>query len=90
MVGDYDGELIVCFVLQLLHIQMTCPTNKCVVEDGKSHNHTQTGTVNNLDWKCNYCSYTNNEDVSWAVFGDYDDGREGARLCIICNKYCAR
>ena len=82
-------ELIVCHVLQLLRLQMTCQTNKRIRDD-KSLNHTQTVSVNNLDWKCNYCSYTNNEEVSWAVFGDYDDGREGARLCIICYKYCAR
>ena len=51
-------------------------------------------TVKNIDWKCRYCSYTNNEEISWSVFGDYfvdyDDGREGARMCIICYKYCAR
>ena len=75
--------MIVCYVLQLLHAQMNCQTNKHVV-DGKSRHHTQTVTVNNLDWRCNYCSYTNNEEVSWSVFGDYDDGCEGARLCIIC------
>ena len=58
--------------------------------DGKSLHFTQTVAVNNLDWKCNYCSYTNNEEVSGAVFGDHDDDREGAQLCIICYKYCAR
>ena len=40
------------------------------------------------------CLYTNNEEMSWAVFGDYfvdyNDGREGARVCIICYKYCAK
>ena len=29
------------------------------------------------------------ELLCWAVFGD-DDCREGARICIICYKYCAR
>ena len=43
-------ELIVCYMLQLLRIQMTCQTNKRVM-DGKSIHHTQTVAVNNLDWK---------------------------------------
>ena len=50
--------------------------------------------VKNIDGKCRYCLYTNNEEMSWAVFGDYfvyyDDGREGACACIICYKYCAK
>jgi hypothetical protein len=26
-----------------------------------------------LEWKCPYCSYTNEEDMSRAVFGDTDE-----------------
>jgi hypothetical protein len=80
---------IVCYVLQLQRIQMTGQTYKRIV-DGNSLHHTQTVTVNNIDWKCKYCSYINNEEVSWAVFGDYDNDREGARVCVMCYKYCAR
>ena len=47
-----------------------------------------------IDWKCRHCSYTNTEQVSWAVFGDYfvdcNDGREGAHICVICYECCAR
>ena len=57
--------------------------------DGKSLHNTQTVTVNNLDWKCKYCSYTNNKAVSWAVFGDYDNGGEGACWCVMSYKYFA-
>ncbi len=59
------------------------------VDDGKSCNQTQTVTVKNLDWTCKFCSYTNNEEVSRAVFGDSDEGIKGAQLCVICYKYCA-
>ena len=47
-------------------------------ENDNSRCNVGTTTVKNIDWKCRYCSYTNNEEVSWAVFGDYfvdyDDG----------------
>ena len=63
-------------------------------ENDNSHHNAEQKTVKNIDWKCTHCSYTNNEEVSWAVFGDYyvdyDNCREGARMCIICCKYCAR
>ena len=53
------------------------------------HSNSETGTETNPDWMCKYCSYTNNEEVSRAgVFGDYHDGQDGARFCIICYQYC--
>ena len=59
-------------------------------ENDQSLHNTGKKTVKDINWKCKYCSYTNNEEVSWAVFGDYDDYREGARVCVICYRYCAR
>ena len=62
--------------------------NKC----NNINRHTQnpeTGTETNTDWMCKLCSYTNNKEVSLAVFGDYHNGRDGARFCIICYQYCA-
>ena len=59
-------------------------------ENDKSIHNTQKKTLKDIDWRCKYCSYLNNEEVSWAVFGDYDAGREGACVCIICYKYCTR
>ena len=54
-------------------------------ENDNSHHNAEQKTVKNIDWKCRYCSYTNNEEVSWVVFGDYfvdyDDGQEGAHIC---------
>ncbi len=38
-----------------------------------------------LHWRCPQCSYTNDEDISRAVFGDTD---EGARVCDICYISC--
>ena len=38
-----------------------------------------------LCWRCPQCSYTNNEDISRAVFGDTD---EWARVCVICYIIC--
>ena len=32
-------------------------------------------------WICRACSYTNEEDISRAVFGNTD---EGSRVCVIC------
>jgi hypothetical protein len=34
-----------------------------------------------LEWKCSNCSYTNEEDMSRAVFGDTD---EVGQTCIMC------
>ena len=63
-------------------------------ENDSSHCNRGKKSVKSIDWKCRYCLYTNNEEMSWAVFGDYfvdyNDGREGARVCIICYKYCAK
>jgi hypothetical protein len=55
-----------------------------------SHFIIHTKNIEIIDWRCKYCSYLNNEEVSWAVVGDYDAGREGARVCIICYEYSAR
>jgi hypothetical protein len=38
-------------------------------ENNNSGRNVEKPTVKNIDWKCRYCSYTNNEEVSWAVFG---------------------
>ncbi len=37
------------------------------------------------EWKCPQCSYTNEEEISRAVFGDTD---EGGQTCIICYNLC--
>ncbi len=34
-----------------------------------------------LEWKCPHCSYTNEEDMSRAIFGDTAEAR---RTCIMC------
>jgi hypothetical protein len=34
-----------------------------------------------LEWKCSHCSYTNEQDMLRAVFGDTD---EVGRICIMC------
>jgi hypothetical protein len=34
-----------------------------------------------LEWNCSHCSYTNEEDMLRAVFGDTD---EGGQTCIMC------
>jgi hypothetical protein len=34
-----------------------------------------------LEWKCSHCSYTNEENMSRAVFGDTD---EVGQTCIMC------
>ncbi len=36
-----------------------------------------------FEWKCPYCSYTNSEDMSRAVFGDTSEARQ---TCIMCYK----
>jgi hypothetical protein len=38
-----------------------------------------------LLWRCPQCSYTNDEDISRAVFGDTD---EWAQVCVICYIIC--
>ena len=35
-------------------------------------------------WICRACSYTNEEDISRAVFGNTD---EGTHICVICYTY---
>jgi hypothetical protein len=59
-------------------------------ENDKSLHNTGKKKPRDIDWRCRYCSHHNNEQVSWAVFGDDDAGREGARVCIICYEYSAR
>jgi hypothetical protein len=34
-----------------------------------------------LEWKCPHCSFTNEEDMSIAVFGDTAEARQ---TCIMC------
>jgi hypothetical protein len=34
-----------------------------------------------LEWNCSQCSYTNEEDMSRAIFGDPD---EAGQTCIMC------
>ena len=34
-----------------------------------------------FEWKCLHCSYTNDEDMSRAVFGDPSEARQ---TCIMC------
>jgi hypothetical protein len=38
-----------------------------------------------LEWKCPHCSYTNEEDMSRAVFGDTTEARQ---TCIMYYKLC--
>jgi hypothetical protein len=42
-------------------------------------------SADQLLWRCPQCSYTNNEEISRAVFGDMD---EWARVCVICYFSC--
>jgi hypothetical protein len=37
--------------------------------------------MTDLEWKCSHCSYTNEEDMSRAAFGDTN---EAGRTCIMC------
>jgi hypothetical protein len=37
--------------------------------------------MTSLEWKCPHCSYTNEEDISRAVFGDTN---EAGQTCIMC------
>ncbi len=46
---------------------------------GKTAQDSKPTTV--LEWKCTHCSYTNEEDISRAVFGDTTEAR---RTCIMC------
>ncbi len=34
-----------------------------------------------LEWKCPHCSYTNEEDMLRAIFGDTNEARQ---TCIMC------
>ena len=65
-------------------------TTKQMQQHKPPHSNSETGTVTNPDWICKYCSYTNNEEVSLAVFGDYHEGQDGAQFCIIGYQYCMR
>ena len=38
-----------------------------------------------LEWKCSHCSYTNEEDMMRAVFGDT---AEAGLTCIMCCDLC--
>ena len=38
-----------------------------------------------LEWKCPHCSYTNEEVMSMAVFGDTAEARQ---TCIFCRNLC--
>ena len=84
------SSIVIVIVIVVLRPNYNCCSHIMNSQD-ENHNshHNEEKMVKNIDWKCRYCSYTNNEEVSWAVFGD-DDCREGARICIICYKYCAR
>jgi hypothetical protein len=44
-------------------------------------------STDQLLWRCPRCSYTNNEEISRAVFGDTD---EWAQVCVICYISCPR
>ncbi len=44
-------------------------------------------SADQLLWRCPQCSYTNDEEISRAVFGDTD---EWARVCVICYISCPR
>jgi hypothetical protein len=53
---------------------------------GNVNQHKQTrvevdlNSTDQLLWRCPHCSYTNNEDISRAVFGD---DNEWAQVCVI-------
>jgi hypothetical protein len=55
------------------------------------HKHTRVEVdLNSADqflWRCPQCCYTNNEEISRAVFGDTD---EWAQVCVICYISCPR
>ncbi len=34
-----------------------------------------------FEWKCPHCSYTNDEDILRAIFGDISEARQ---TCIMC------
>jgi hypothetical protein len=44
-------------------------------------------SADQLLWRCLQCSYTKNEEISRAVFGDTD---EWAQVCVICYIICPR
>ncbi len=46
---------------------------------GKTAQDSKTMTV--FEWKCPNCSYTNNEDMSGAVFEETSEARQ---TCIMC------
>ncbi len=58
---------------------------------GNVNQHKQTrvevdsNSASELLWRCPQCSYTNNEEISMAVFGDTD---EWAQVCVICYIGC--
>jgi hypothetical protein len=58
---------------------------------GNVNQHSQTrvevdlNSADQLLWRCPQCSYTNNEEISRAVFGDTD---EWTQVCVICYISC--
>ncbi len=58
---------------------------------GNVNQHKQTrvevdsNSTDQLHWRCPHCSYTNDEDISRAVFGDTN---ELAQVCLICYISC--
>jgi transposase-like protein len=60
---------------------------------GNVNQHKQTrvevdlNSADQLLWRCPQCSYTNDEEISRAVFGDTD---EWAQVCVICYISCPR
>ena len=50
---------------------------------GKTAQDSKPTTV--FEWKCPHCSYTNEEDMSIAVFGDTAEARQ---TCIMCYSFC--
>ncbi len=42
-------------------------------------------TTTDFEWKCPHCSYTNDEDMPRAVFGDTTKARQ---TCIMCYNLC--
>ena len=85
------GKFVICTVHMTLYLCTAAALNsttKQMQQHKSPHSNSDIGTVTITDWKCKYCSYTNYEVVSHAVFGDYHDGRDEARFCIICYQYC--
>jgi hypothetical protein len=37
-----------------------------------------------LEWKCSHCSYTNEENMTRAVFGDSDEGVKTVSCAVTC------